>query len=433
MEQEETSEGLHRVIGVKSLASNVINNTVGAGIFVLPAIVASQLGASGILSYLLCAILIAFVILCYIEIGKQVTTSGGSYAYVEHAFGPFAGFLTNSLFLLGYSIASDAAIMNALTGMLFVLFPAIANPVSRISLFILIIGGLAFFNLRGASQGVRIVNISTFAKMIPLLLLVLVGFTYVSWGNLTFHSLPSLRLTGDTVLVLFFAFAGFETPLNASGEIKNPRKTMPAGLLVGIFIVLIFYLSIQTVAQGVLGAQLPLHKDAPLAFVAEKIAGPAGSVFILIASVISMFGTVGSDVFATPRLLFAGARDKLFPAFLAKVHPRFATPYLSIIVYSILIFIFSVSGGFRQLAILSSAALLVIYLAVILAMVKLKLRSGKEIFKSKAGMIIPLIAIFLIVWLLSHLSKAELLSIVIFIAVFSGIYGLMKIAKKKVE
>jgi amino acid transporter len=171
-----------------------------------------------------------------------------------------------------------------------------------------------------------------------------------------------------------------------------------------------------------------------LAAVAEKIIGPAGGIILLITAAISCFGNVSGDVLLTPRLLFAGAKDGVFPKFLAKVHPRFATPYWAIITYGTLIFIFSISGGFKQLAILASAAILIIYLAVILASIQLR-RTKQEVtektFQMPGGLLIPLIAIVAIVWLLTSLSKWEIGSTIIFIAAICLVYFVMHTYKKR--
>jgi amino acid transporter len=203
--------------------------------------------------------------------------------------------------------------------------------------------------------------------------------------------------------------------------------------LIGGLLVLIVYLLLQTITQGILGANMEAVKDAPLAAVAEKIIGPVGGIILLIAAAISCFGNVSGDVLLAPRLLFAGANDGIFPKFLGKVHPKFATPYWAIIIYGALIFIFSISGGFKQLAILSTAAILIIYLAVILATIKLR-KTKQEVtektFRMPGGLTIPIIAIAAIVWLLTSLSKWEIGSTIIFIAVICVIYFLMKKYKK---
>ena len=434
MGNTKTNEGLKRVIGVPGFALNIINNTIGAGIFALPAIVSIALGAFGIFSYLFCGIMMAAIMLCYTEIGSRVTSTGGSYAYVEAAFGPFAGFIINWLFFFGFGILGDAAVINIVADSLAVIFPVFQSLWVRALLFFILIGFMALINVRGAKQGVAFVKLIAIIKLLPLFAIIIFGFSHIKTANLHWEELPSFKTFGDTILLLFFAFAGFETALNVSGEIKNPKRTVPLGILIAGILVLIIYLSLQTVTQGILGANMETVKDAPLAAVAGKIIGPAGGIILLIAAAISCFGNVSGDLLLTPRLLFAGANDEIFPKFLGKVHPRFATPYWAIIVYATLIFILSISGGFKQLAILASAAIFIIYLAVILATIKLR-KTRQEVtektFRMPGGLTIPIIAIAAIVWLLTSLSKWEIGSTIIFIAVICVIYFVMKKYKKR--
>ena len=284
-------------------------------------------------------------------------------------------------------------------------------------------------HIRGTKQGVTFIKRITIIKLLPLIGIIIFGLSHIDSSNLHWEHLPSLNTFGNTTLVLFFAFAGFEVALSSSGEIKNPQRTIPLGILFGGASILILYLLLQTVTQGVLGQHMASVKDAPLAAVAESIVGSFGGTLLLIAAAVSCFGTVSSDTFNTPRVLFAGAQDGLFPKFLTKVHPKFATPYWSIICFSTLIFLFSISGGFRQLAILASAAILLIYLSVILATIKLRMKKQDDsvkTFKVPGGLIIPLFGVVCIVWLLTSLSKWEILSMVIFIAVICVIYLTMK-------
>lgn len=430
---EKTAEGLKRVVGVSGLALSIVNGVIGSGIFVLPAIVGIAMGAFGLFSYVVCSIMLASIMLCYAEIGSKITSSGGSYAYVETAFGNFFGFVVNWLFTFGWGILGSAAIMNILADSLAILFPDFSNPFIRGFFFFVLIGFMVLINIRGTKQGIALVKLITIIKLLPLLGIIIFGFSQVKMGNLQWEHLPSLKTFGDTALILFYAFAGFETSLGVSGEFKNPKRTVPLGICVGGIIVLIVYMLLQTVTQGVLGAGMASFKDAPLAAVAEKIIGTAGATILLITAAISCFGSVSADVMATPRSLFAGANDGMFPRFLGKVHPTFATPHLAIITYGSLIFIVSISGGFKQLAILASAAILLTYLAVILATIKLrrkKQESGDKTFRAPGGLTFPLIGIAAIIWLLTSLSKWEILSTLIFIAVVCVIYFVMKKLKK---
>jgi len=434
MEAKNADEGLKRVIGVPSLAATVVNNTMGAGIYVLPAIVGISMGASGILGYLFCAAMLVTVMLCYMEIGSKVNASGGSYIYVETAFGPFAGFIVNWLFFFGWGVLGSAALMNVLADSFAVLIPVFSSRIMHALIYFILLGTMVWVNVRGAKESVRVLEFITIIKLLPLFGIIIFGFSHVKMANLHWEHWPSMKTLGETALVLFFAFAGFETSLGSSGEIKDPKRTLPRGIMLGGAIVFIIYLLIQIVTQGVLGAQIIAFKDAPLAAVAQNIVGPVGATILLVAVIISVLGNTGGDVLSTPRLLFAGAKDGLFPKHLAKVHSRFATPYIAVITYTSLIFLFSVAGGFKQLAVLASGSLLLIYLGVILSMIKLRTKkeqATEKTFKVPGGLVIPFIAIVAIVWLLSNLSGNEKLGTIIFLAAICLIYFLMKKFQKK--
>ena len=429
-------KGLKRVVGVLGLSLNIVNITVGAGIFALPAIIGVELGAFSIYAYIFCGIMMAAIMLCYAEIGTRITNTGGSYAYVSAAFGDFAGYIVSWLAIFGWSILGSAALMNIIADSLAVIFPAFSNPWIRGIFFFVLLSFLVVTNIRGAKQGVTFIKWITIIKLLPLFGIIIFGFSLINTENLHWEHLPSISTFGNTALILFFAFAGFETALGASGEIKNPQRTIPWGILIGGGSVIIIYLLLQIVTQGVLGPQMLSVKDAPLAAVAQSIVGIVGSTILLVAAAISCFGAVSTDVLNTPRLLYAGANDGLFPKFLGEIHSKYATPYWSIICFAGLIFIFSISGGFKQLAILASAAILLIYLLVIIATIKLrskKQETTEKTFKVPGGLIIPIIGIVSILWLLTSLSTWEIVSTIIFIAVICVVYFTMKWMKKRTK
>jgi APA family basic amino acid/polyamine antiporter len=427
--QKTNEPSLRRAIGPVSLALNAINLTVGAGIFVLPATVAAGLGPAAFIAYLVCGLLVVLIMLCYAEVGSRVVSTGGSYAYVEKAFGPLAGFLVNSLFWIGFAAASNAAVANALTDMLALWFPVFSLNYVKIIFFSIVFSLLAFINIRGVKEGANFASVVTLIKIMPLLLLVIIGLFSISSPNLAVKTWPAIKSIGDASLILFFAFMGTETALSVSGEVKEPGRNIPKGIFLGVAGVLIIYLLIQFVAQGVLGEQLAVNKNAPLAALATNLIGPAGGSIILATSVLCMFGMVTGDLLASPRVLFAAAEDKLLPGFLARVHPAFATPYWAIIAYSFTCFIFSSSGGFRQLAVLASASVLIIYLSVVLATIRLRYKKGVHntgSFKMPGGLTIPVLAILTISWFLSYISKAEIKAILIFFAVATAFYFVYK-------
>ncbi len=427
---------LKREVGVWGLSLNAINLTIGAGIFLLPAIVAEKLGAASFIAYLFCAVLIILIMLCFAEVGSKITTSGGAYAYVDAAFGPFVGFIINTLFWLGYCIMADAAIANALFDLIKDFHPIFNYTLSKIIFILVLFGLFTFVNIVGVKSGVRFVVITAILKMIPLVLIIAIGLFHVSKENIVIHSIPEFKTISETSLLLVFAFFGAETALNISGEVKNPNKTIPKAIFISIATVVSIYLLLQFVAQGVLGDDLINHQAKPLLAVALKIVGPIGGVIILIASFVSMLGLLSGDVLATSRVLYAASEKKLLPTFLSKLHPRFATPYFSIITYSFLTVLFAVSGSFKSLAILSSSSILIIYLAVVLATIKLRYTKQKttlSTFKIPFGLTIPLLAIVVIIWFLSSLKFDEFKALLIFIVTTTAYYFINKIIQKVIS
>jgi amino acid transporter len=427
-------QNLKRTIGVFGLACAVVNFTIGTGIFVLPALIAENLGAAAIICFLICGLLIYLIALCFAEVGSKITNSGGTYAYIEAAFGPFAGFLANNVFWFGACILSDAAVANALSKTVGYFFPLLDSTLFRPLFFLLLFGGLAYTNIRGAKNGMRLIMITTFAKLIPLVLLIILGVGHISGKNLQWQNSFTINDIGSATLVLFYAFLGVESAVTNSGEFKNPARVVPFGILSGLLIVLLIYVSIQLVTQGILGSQLLLYKEAPLAEVANRIFGYVGVTIIVIGTAVSMLGGLSGAIMAIPRVLFAGARDGILPKFLGKVHPKFVTPHFAIIVYASFGYLFAVFGAFKQLVILTTAATLLIYLGVVLATIKLRYKkTGVEEkgFTIPGGLTVPVLATMIIIWILSHLSKQEITGISIFIVILSLGYILVKRFKKR--
>jgi amino acid transporter len=433
MEPETIKENLKREIGVRSLALAILNITVGSGIFVIPAIIAEGLGATAIIAYFVCGILIFLIALCFADVGSKTKLSGGTYTYIENAFGPFAGFLANNIYWIGGCVFSDAAIANALADTLKYFFSFLENEIYRGIFLFIVFGLLAWLNIRSVKNGVRFIEFTSLAKLVPLVILVITGAGFVSTQNLHWVTAPTIGNIGAASLLLFFAFLGLEGPLSNGGEMKDPKRTVPLGIFLGVAGVLVIYMAIQLVTQGVLGNTMAAHKDAPLAAIAGMAFGKWGPVFIIAVTAVAMLGTLGGDILCVPRILFAGARDGLLPKPLVKVHSRFFTPHIAIVFYAALGFFFAISGSFKQLATIASASVLIIYLGVALAAVKLQKKNSdtaEKTFRIPGGMLVPLLASVGIIWLLCSLTKPELIGITIFIAAFTCIYFILRQIKK---
>ena len=404
---------LVRALGVRELAANIVNTIVGSGIFVLPAAVAAILGPAAIVAYIICAALVALFGLCFAEIGSRVHSSGGAYAYVEAAFGPYVGF-TAGLLLGCAEIVASAAVATIFVGSLVALLPGGGGAALRTLLLIALYAALAAVNVRGVQAGARLMELITAAKLMPLALLVIAGLFVLHPAYLRWPTLPPLADIGRASLVLMFAFTGVEGPLTSSGEVRDPARTVPRALLLGLSAVALLYAGLQAVSQGVLGPALATATEAPLGTVAEHALGGSGRTMILLAAIVSTLGYVSGDMLASPRLFFAFARDGLLPAKLGAVHPRFRTPHVAIIAYAALSCAVALSGSFRALAVLSAVGILLVDLACCLSVLELRRRdvhAEGTPFRAPGGPVVPILASGVVVWLLASARVTEFLAV----------------------
>ncbi len=432
MSTKKTDEGLKREIGFWGLSANMVNIIIGSGIFVLPAIVAGILGPASILAYAFCGFLMLLIMLCYAEVGSKTTKSGGDYTFVETAFGRYPGFL---VFLFGFiaRVCAVAAVANALLDTLAAVFPVFHSSIIKILFFVLLFFGLALVNVVGVKQGVGLVKFNTIAKLLPLILLIVVGFFYTDINNLKWSAMPNYKQVGDASLILFFAFTGGPTGLMVGGEIKHPERTVPRAVIASMAFIIFFYSAIQTVAQGVLGNSLTKEIVAPLATAGQIIFGPFGFTLILLGTAISMFGNLSGMTLNVPRSLFAVSRDNVLPInFFQKVHKKYATPYISILAFSTLGFLFAVFGGFRPLAVFSVAGALLCYLAVSLAVPKFRRmpEMKKKGFTIPGGYIVPVLSVAICLFFLYHLKANEMISVVVFFVAATILYWVLNSFKK---
>lgn len=402
--------GLVRAIGARQLTASIINVTVGAGIFVLPAAVAAGLGPAAPMAYIVCAVLMALIVCCFAAAGSRVSLTGGLYAYVEVAFGPFVGFLAGVLYFLMATFAV-ASVASAFAGSVGAAWPQTATPVGRSIVIVALFAGLAGVNVRGVKLGVRLVELTAVLKLLPLLVLVAAGIWFVNPEYLRWPAVPTVSAVGRTAIILIFAFVGLEVALVPSGEVRDPARTVPRALFSALAITTTLYLLIQGVAQGLLGPAMAEHAAAPLAEAASRVLGHGGRLLVLAGAMISMFGYVSGDMLGSPRALFAFARDGSLPSVLARVHPRFHTPYVAIAVHACIVGTLAASSSFTQLAILANVAALTLYLMCVVASYELQrrnVRADGTPFAVPGGPVIPLLAATAIVWLLSNATRREL-------------------------
>jgi basic amino acid/polyamine antiporter, APA family len=406
---EKVDHQLIRAIGIPGLTANIVNSTIGAGIFVLPALVAKGLGPAAPLAFICCAIAMMLFVTCFAIAGSRVSLTGGLYAYVEVAFGRYVGFLAGILYCLT-AICAVAGVVNVFVNSVAGIIPLFGNPIMRVVVIAFVYGILVFINVRGVREGAGAVAIVTFAKLLPILLFLCVGIFFIHPANIGWSAWPGSKALGDSVVVLMFAFVGIEVALIPSGEVKNPARTVPRAAYLALVITTIIYIMIQLVAQGVLGGDLANHPDAPLAEAAAKFLGNIGRTILLAGATISAFGFVTSDILSSPRMIFAFGRDGALPAWFARVHPRYRSPHVAIITYAVLAFALSVSGTFERLAVLSNVAVLLMYLLCCAAcwfLVQRDVRADGQPFNFPGMKIVPALAIAATIWILVQASLSE--------------------------
>lgn len=413
MNKPETAAGesqLIRALGVPGLTANIVNATVGAGIFAWPATIAAQLGAASWVAYVICGLAMCLFVTSFALAGSRVSLTGGLYAYVEVAFGRYIGFLAGVLYFLT-AILAISGIVELIASSVGSFVPILSASLGKPVVILLVLAFLVAINIRGVRTGARAVEALTIVKLAPLLIFVFAGLFFLHPHALAWPGWPHGDVLGRSVLQLLFAFVGIEVALVPSGEIKNPSRTVPRSIFTALGITTLLYIMIQLVALGVMGNELGRYGDTALAEAAARFLGNAGRLLMLIGLAVSAFGWVASDILSSPRIVYAFGRDRFIPSFFGRIHPRFHTPHVAIVTYATLTFFLSFSSTFQKLAVLSNTAVLLLYILCFLAALELKRRDvrGEGVpFGFPGANFIPVIAIAVVIWILSHATLGEL-------------------------
>jgi APA family basic amino acid/polyamine antiporter len=421
--EHERDAGLVRAMGPLGLAASIVNIVVGAGIFVVPAALAACIGSYAPLAFVVCAIAIGSVAICFAEGGSRVPTSGGAYGYVDAAFGPLAGYVAGTLLWFGNVLASGS-VATALADAS--VLPSRFMAPAHAAVIIGVVGGIALVNVGGVARGARFVGVATVLKLIPLAIFIIAGAGAVHSANFLQTTAPSTVGLGRALILALFAFSGMETPLSASGEVAQPARTIPRALAMAMLSMALLYVAIQVIAQGILGSSLA-HSAVPLADAMGRIS-PALRLLMLAGAALSMFGWLGSDILGTPRVLFAFARDGMLPRVLGRVHARSRAPHVAILCYAALAIGLALTGSFAELAVLSTLAGAALYIAGCVAAWRLARRgvalAGPPLnFRWLGAAMIVGVGSMLI--LIALASRAEVIGLVAVIGISAVIYLLL--------
>ncbi len=384
----------------------MLNGVIGAGIFGLPSKIFSLAGNQSILAFVTCAVCVAVIVLTFAEVASRYSGTGGPYLYARETYGSSIGFTVGWLLWVA-RVTSFAANCNLLPDYLDLFFPGASKGLARFSIITAVVGALAMVNFFGIRRVADASNTLALGKLIPLAVFIVAGLFFVDSSRLTFAVVPRYHTFSQAVLLLVYAFTGFEMSLIPAAEIRNPERALPRALLAGMTVVVTFYILIQVVCIGTLPGLADSKR--PLADAAVRFLGPWGGVMITAGIVLSLAGNLNIIMLAASRVLFAMGERGEMPRALAKVNAQFRTPVVAIGATLAVVYLLTLSGTFIYLLTISTISRLVTYIITCGALPILRRRANAPTaaFRLPGGEIWAALSIALCLWLLSNISLQE--------------------------
>jgi amino acid transporter len=427
--QTTSNEGLVRGIRRWDLVAVTINGIIGAGIFGLPSKVYLLIGGYSLIAFVACAFIVMLIILCFAEVGSRFKETGGPYLYARAAFGSTVAFEVGWLIWLA-RLTAFAANCNLMINYLSFFWAPANVGVIRAGIIVAVVIALTALNVLGVRQAAIASNIFTIGKLVPMLVFIGVGIFFLNPSGFALGARPATGPFSQSVLLLLYAFTGFEMAVIPAGEIKNPQKDLPRALLIAMAVIATTYILIQVVCVGTLPELAKSTK--PLADAGQRFMGTAGAAIISAGAIISVAGNLNITVLSASRVPFAIAEQKQLPSVFARVHPRFFTPHISIIVTTALMLILTLKSSFVAALTVSTIARLVAYAVTCAALPVLRRRSDAPPahFKLPGGPVIAIAALVLATWLLMNSTLYEAVVSVIAAAVGFALYLTYRLAIK---
>lgn len=423
---------LLRAIGYFGVAVLALNSVIGGGIFGLPARVVERAGAASPWLFLIVSVLVITIVLTFAELVSYFRDSGGPVLFTTKAFGPYVGFGTGWIYYIS-RITAFAANASLLADYVGSLWGPVATGYGRAFIITLVCTGLTFANYVGVKDGVRTLSVLTLLKIVPIVVLILFGLPYVSAEAVIPQGTPVIDDLGGTVLLMIFAFVGFEATTIVSGESKDPRRSLPRALVSTTIFIGIFYFLVVLVYVALLpsvGAD-----QGTLVAMGEFLFGPAGAIAITLAAVFSIGGNLGAILLAVPRLTFGLAEQHMLPRWFKAVHPKFATPGNSILFLGAISLLLALSGSFAYLAVASSLTRLITYILCIAALpVIRRMATGEDlerVYRLKGGYLIPAIALVVSIGIAAQSGADEWRLTGFLFAVGLALFAIARLARRR--
>lgn len=429
-ESQTSPEGLVRGIRKWDLVAVTINGVIGAGIFGLPAKAFSLIGSYSLIAFVVCALVVLLIILCFAEVGSRFDETGGPYTYAREAFGPTVAFEVGWLSFLA-RLTAFAANCNLMVSYLAYFWPPANNAWPRAIVIVFVVLVLTAINILGVRQAAIASNVFTIGKLLPMLIFVAIGLFFLNPQAFTLGARPATGAFSQSVLLLLYAFTGFEMATIPAGEVRDPQRHLPRALLIATAVVACTYILIQVVCIGTLPDLAKSTK--PLADAGQRFMGTAGGSLISVGAIISIAGNLNILVLSGSRLPFVFAERKQLPSVLAHVHRRFFTPHISIVITAAIMMILTLKSSFVAALTISAIARLVTYAATCAALPVLRRRAGapKALFRLPGGTIIAVLSLLLAAWLLMNSTLNEAIAATIAAAVGFAIYLAYRLSVSK--
>ena len=391
----------------------VVNSVIGSGVFGLPSVVAGLVGTASPIAMLAAGIVIGIIMACFAEVASQFTQAGGPYLYARVAFGRLVGIQMGWMLWLG-QIAAPAANANLFVIYLGEFWPQANQPLPRFIILTILVGVLVFVNYRGVRAGTQVSNVFTGAKVLALGAVIVAGTIYVFSGHHASYAAqptPPASAWLKSALLLVFAYGGFETALTPMAEARDPKRDAAFGLFVALAACVVIYTLIQWVVIAVLPDAA--HSQRPLADVARLAMGRGGAGLVAIGALVSFYGYLSAKILAVPRVTYALAEADDFPGIFAAVHPKYHTPYISILVLGILVWLLALLGNFAWNLTLSAVARLVYYGVACAALPALrKKQPDAALFRLPAGNLFAVLGVIICGVLLTQVDLSKSLVLI---------------------
>jgi len=344
-------QGLKRQLGLFSAIMILVGTVIGSGIFLTPGKVAKIAGGSGpnLVAWIIAGFGCTMFALVYAELAPMLPKAGGAYVFIREAFGDIASFLYGWSMIFGSLMPIIALLALAFVTYLSFFFPGIGVTSGRIIASILVII-VAVVNLRGVKLGAIVQNIFTVGKLTALGTVIIVGLFTMKFVNFQPLVGPGgWSTTFAAAVPATLAFGGYYVLAYMGEEIENPKRNLPLAMIIGMLIVIVVNVLLNLVSIGNLPASQLASSTKPVADVAKVIFGPIGAGLVSVGALISIFGSLNSSMMGLPRLSFAMARDNVLFDVFGKLHPKYNTPYISILIFGAAGLFFIWTGTFMTL------------------------------------------------------------------------------------